>query len=201
MAGNVAVAGFGYAFAPFISVELIRPDRIACTSYAVRRRATRGDRPGSAWVRVGHTYLPALDPDRPASASRAVIDRLHSLGHSGIVITDDFSMGAIRKTPTGIGGADVAALNAGVDLILVSYDSDQIYFTLHALLTAAKSAGQSHMARNVGWVDEGDPTNSSDQSCWVSCLDPTYVLLLRPTTSYVQMRFPWLSQEHSISSC
>ncbi|MGQ0674034.1 MAG: Uma2 family endonuclease, partial [Hyphomicrobium sp.] len=41
-------------------------------------------------------------------------------------------------------------------------------------------AGQSHMARNVGWVDEGDPTNSSDQSCWVSCLDPTYV----------QMRFP-----------
>ena len=86
------------------------------------------------WVMVGHMRLAALDPKMPASASRAVIGKLRGLGHNGIIVTDDFSMGAIQRSPLGIGGAAVASLNAGVDLILISYDSDQIYLALHALL-------------------------------------------------------------------
>jgi beta-N-acetylhexosaminidase len=58
------------------------------------------------------------------------------LGHDGVIVTDDFSMGAIRKSKLGIGNAAVSALNAGVDLILVSYDPDQIYVVLDALLSA-----------------------------------------------------------------
>lgn len=88
------------------------------------------------WVMVGHMRVEALDPLRPASASPIVISRLRDLGHTGIVVTDDFSMGAIQKSRLGIGGAAVEALNAGVDIILISYDADQIYLALHALLRA-----------------------------------------------------------------
>ena len=93
-----------------------------------------GQRPD--WVMVGHMKVSALDPNSPASASPAVIGKLRELGHNGIVVTDDFSMGAIQRSKLGIGGAAVAALNSGVDLILISYDSDQIYLALHALLKA-----------------------------------------------------------------
>ena len=56
--------------------------------------------------------------------------------HDGILVTDDFCMFAVTKSRDGIGGASVAALNAGVDLILVSYDADQYYPVMHALLQA-----------------------------------------------------------------
>ena len=56
--------------------------------------------------------------------------------HDGVLITDDFSMGAITSRPDGIAGAGVAALNAGVDLILVSYDPEQFYPLMDALLQA-----------------------------------------------------------------
>jgi beta-N-acetylhexosaminidase len=88
------------------------------------------------WVMVGHMRAEAIDPDHPASASRGVIDKLRGLGHNGIVVTDDFSMGAIQRSKLGAGGAAVAALNAGVDVILVSYDTHQIYKVLHALVLA-----------------------------------------------------------------
>jgi beta-N-acetylhexosaminidase len=91
------------------------------------------------WVMVGHMRVAALDPARPASASPAVVARLRELGHTGVVVTDDFSMGAIWRSKLGIGGAAVEALNAGVDLLLVSYDSDQIYRVLHALLEADRT--------------------------------------------------------------
>lgn len=90
------------------------------------------------WVMVGHTRVAALDPETPASASQPVIAKLRSLGHSGIVITDDFSMGAIKKNRLGIGGAAISALNAGVDVVLISYDADQTYLALHALLKASR---------------------------------------------------------------
>jgi beta-N-acetylhexosaminidase len=92
--------------------------------------------PRPDWVMVGHMRVEALDPLRPASASPIVISRLRDLGHTGIVITDDFSMGAIQKSRLGVGGAAVEALNAGVDILLISYDADQIYLALHALLQA-----------------------------------------------------------------
>lgn len=45
-------------------------------------------------------------------------------------------MGAVYGSPTGIGGAAVHALNAGADLILVSYDPSQYYPVMRALLKA-----------------------------------------------------------------
>jgi beta-N-acetylhexosaminidase len=60
-------------------------------------------------------------------------------GYDGLLMTDDFSMGAVTRSPEGIGGGSVEALNAGVDLILVSYDPDQFYLVMHALIGAARA--------------------------------------------------------------
>jgi beta-N-acetylhexosaminidase len=56
--------------------------------------------------------------------------------HEGVLITDDFCMSAVYRSPAGIDNGSVEALNAGVDLILVSWDPDQYYRIMYALLEA-----------------------------------------------------------------
>jgi len=92
-------------------------------------------------VMLGHARLTALDRERPVSFSRAVVHGLlrTDWGFDGVLITDDFSMGAVTRSREGIGGGRVEALNAGVDLILVSYDPDQFYLVMHALIRAARA--------------------------------------------------------------
>jgi beta-N-acetylhexosaminidase len=87
---------------------------------------------------LGHVRLTAIDRERPASFSKAVITGLlrGDWRSDAILITDDFCMGAVTDSREGIGAASVATLNAGADLILVSYDPDQYYPVMHALLKA-----------------------------------------------------------------
>jgi beta-N-acetylhexosaminidase len=89
---------------------------------------------------VGHAVLDAVDRDRPASFSPGVIGGLlrGTWGYEGVLVTDDFSMWPVHRHAGGAGEAAVAALNSGVDLILVAYDSDQYYEVMHALLAAAR---------------------------------------------------------------
>ncbi|MEM8603588.1 MAG: glycoside hydrolase family 3 N-terminal domain-containing protein, partial [Cyanobacteria bacterium P01_H01_bin.121] len=56
--------------------------------------------------------------------------------YKGLLITDDFSMGAVFNTHDSVTGATIKALNAGVDLILVSYDADLYYPVMAALMQA-----------------------------------------------------------------
>lgn len=89
------------------------------------------------WTMLGHVRVKELDPDTPASASKPVVSLLRNEMHvSGIVVTDDFSMGAIQKSKLGMGPAAVAALNAGVDIVLVSFYPRSIYVVLDALVSA-----------------------------------------------------------------
>jgi beta-N-acetylhexosaminidase len=92
-------------------------------------------------VMLGHARLTAIDAARPVSFSPPVVRGLlrTDWGYDGLLITDDFSMGAVTRSPEGIGGGSVEALNAGVDLILVSYDPDQFYLVMHALIRAARA--------------------------------------------------------------
>ncbi len=92
----------------------------------------------STFTMLSHARLSALDRDRPASFSQAVVKGLlrDEWKHDGILVTDDFSMGAVTLSREGAAGGAVAALNAGVDLILVSYDPDQYFYVMHALLAA-----------------------------------------------------------------
>jgi beta-N-acetylhexosaminidase len=91
-----------------------------------------------AFTMLGHARLTALDAERPASFSKAVVSGLirGQWAYDGILVTDDFSMAAAYETPGRPPAASIAALNAGVDLILVSYDPEQYFPMLHALIAA-----------------------------------------------------------------
>jgi len=69
----------------------------------------------------GHLLCPPLDPALPATFSSAIIQGLlrHVLGFDGLVISDDLLMGALDAWG-GIEERGVAALKAGVDLLLVA---------------------------------------------------------------------------------
>jgi beta-N-acetylhexosaminidase len=92
----------------------------------------------NAFMMLGHARLVAIDPARPVSFSTPVIAGLlrGQWRYDGILVTDDYCMGAVYNSPEGIEAASIDALNAGVDLILVAYDPDQYYPVMHALLKA-----------------------------------------------------------------
>jgi beta-N-acetylhexosaminidase len=81
----------------------------------------------NAVLMVGHVAVTAIDPARPASHAKGVIDGLirKKWGFQGLIVTDDLVMGAIYQH--GVCTAVVEALNAGVDLLLVAYDGMQYY--------------------------------------------------------------------------
>lgn len=114
-----------------------------------------------AFTMLGHARLTAIDKDKPASFSKAVVsDLLRSeWKHDGVLVTDDFNMGAVFASDAGIGEASVLALNAGVDLILISYDGAQVYPVMHALLRADASG---RLQRNQ--LDRSDKRLTKAQS-------------------------------------
>ncbi len=77
-------------------------------------------------VMVGHVVNRRIDPDRPASLSRATVTGLlrGELGWDGIVVTDDLQAAAIT-TAFGRDEAVVDALEAGNDLLL--FANQQVY--------------------------------------------------------------------------
>ncbi len=93
-----------------------------------------------AFIMLGHARLTAIDKERPVSMSPKVIAGLirGSWKHDGILITDNFSMLAVYRSKIGMDNGSIEALNAGVDLILISYDPDQYYRVMYALLQADK---------------------------------------------------------------
>jgi beta-N-acetylhexosaminidase len=93
-----------------------------------------------AAVMVGHVRAPALDPAHPVSTSALAINGLlrDDWRYQGLVITDDMCMGAIYSGHDGMARASVRALNAGVDLLLISWDGEQVYPVLAALLAAVE---------------------------------------------------------------
>ena len=94
---------------------------------------------------LGHVRLAALDKENPSSISPKVITGLlrNKWKHDGVLITDNVTMWAVYRSRLGIDAACVQALNAGVDLILVSYDPDQYYRIMYALLKAYRNGAVS----------------------------------------------------------
>lgn len=95
----------------------------------------------NVWVMVAHVLVPRIDPDALASQSRAVVSgKLRdSVGHKGIVVTDDLCMFPAFYGDGGIEAAAVRAINAGVDELLIAYDPDQYYRAMAALIRARRS--------------------------------------------------------------
>ena len=70
---------------------------------------------------AGHAVYPAIDPDRIASQSEAVIGGLlrDELGFEGVVITDSTEAAAVQAV-TGVQEAAIRNIRAGVDIVLTT---------------------------------------------------------------------------------
>ncbi|HXE16512.1 MAG TPA: beta-N-acetylhexosaminidase [Stellaceae bacterium] len=72
---------------------------------------------GMPWAMTAHVVYEAIDPDRPATLSRLVLDGVvrGEIGFDGVLVSDDLSMGALSGDLAGRTGA---ALDAGCDIAL-----------------------------------------------------------------------------------
>jgi beta-N-acetylhexosaminidase len=93
---------------------------------------------GAAAVMSAHVLVTALDPERPATLSRASIEGVlrERLGFAGVVISDALDMRAIADG-WGVAAAAVLALAAGVDLPIVCNRGPAAH---HAVLDALEAA-------------------------------------------------------------
>lgn len=101
-----------------------------------------------ALLMVGHVTVSALDKTRPASVSPAVLTGLvrQQWQFDGAMISDDLSMAPIYKR--GLCRSSVESLNAGMDLLLISYDWKKYYLILDCLQHAEKTGALAPLEKS-----------------------------------------------------
>jgi beta-N-acetylhexosaminidase len=96
-----------------------------------------GIRAGAPVVMTAHILYPALDAERPATLSPAILKNIlrDELGFDGIILTDGFEMGALAKR-FGKEESLAAALDAGVTMVLLynRYDPVEMVDIVEKLL-------------------------------------------------------------------
>ena len=90
-------------------------------------------------IMVGHLKYDALDPTTSASLSQEIITKLlrDELGYSGVVITDDLEMGAIKNN-VDISTLGVKMILAGGDIALICHDQESRQIIYNSILEAVK---------------------------------------------------------------
>jgi beta-N-acetylhexosaminidase len=93
--------------------------------------------PTAPAVMTAHIVYPALDPDNPATMSRAILSRLlrEQWGYDGVIITDGMDMHAIAHRYDA-GQAAVNALLAGADMVMAIGSRENQEATLDAIARA-----------------------------------------------------------------
>jgi len=131
------------------------------------------NQPGVATM-IGHVRVGDIDKTTPASYSDAVINSvLRSRWQDGdsLLITDDFSMGAVTGSRDGIGGAAIKALNAGVDIVLLRDTATYFDTVMSALIEAdingeidqkRQSESRHRLSRYV-FIDDREPPLQAQQ--------------------------------------
>lgn len=104
---------------------------------------------GADVVMVAHILLPELDKNNPASMSKAVMTDVlrKQLGFTGVIITDDMTMGAITNN-FDIGKAAVESVKSGSDIILVGHDYNNVVKITSSLKTAVQKGEISQQRLN-----------------------------------------------------
>ncbi|EKN66990.1 lipoprotein ybbD [Neobacillus bataviensis LMG 21833] len=104
---------------------------------------------GADVVMVAHILLPQLDKTNPASMSKAVMTDLlrKQISFTGVIITDDMTMGAITEH-FDIGKAAVESVKAGSDIILVGHDYNNVVKITSSLKTAVQNGEISEQRLN-----------------------------------------------------
>ncbi|MDH3592031.1 MAG: glycoside hydrolase family 3 protein, partial [Planctomycetota bacterium] len=95
--------------------------------------------PRAAMVMVSHAMYPALDETMPASLSSTIVRGWlrERLGYEGLIVSDDLEMGAVAPLDED-GGAAVAALSAGCDLLIYGNRDDPPRRARRAIADAAR---------------------------------------------------------------
>jgi len=94
---------------------------------------------GVPLVMTAHILLPRIDPELPASLSRALLDGVlrRRLRFQGVILADDLGMGAITKR-YGVGEAAVKTLLAGTDVAMLCHDWSAVQPAIAAVRTARR---------------------------------------------------------------
>ena len=101
---------------------------------------------GAPLVMVSSATYPALDPDRIASQSPAVVQAVlrRRLGFRGVAITDSLEAAAVAATGD-VAAAAVASVGAGMDVVLTTGRGSYIH--VHRALLARARADAAFRAR------------------------------------------------------
>jgi len=123
---------------------------------------------GVASVMTAHLLLPALDRERPATLSAAVLSGLlrRDLDFRGLVVTDALVMEAITAHH-GPAEAAVLAMEAGADLILMPADADAAIDGLLAAVQAGRLSNaqlQASLERRRRALERCAPPAPPDQA-------------------------------------
>jgi beta-N-acetylhexosaminidase len=91
-------------------------------------------------VMIAHILLPKIDPENPSTLSKIIITDIlrNQLNFTGVIITDDMTMGAIVKNYK-IEDAAVKSVNAGSDIILIAHEYDNAVLVINALKAAVEN--------------------------------------------------------------
>ncbi|MEE9611489.1 MAG: beta-N-acetylhexosaminidase [Desulfatiglandales bacterium] len=89
---------------------------------------------GVSAIMTSHAIYPAVDSERPATLSPAVLTHLlrEKMGFEGLIITDDLEMGAIAGN-WGVEHGAAAAFEAGADILLICKDQTNVFKSLRLL--------------------------------------------------------------------
>jgi beta-N-acetylhexosaminidase len=99
---------------------------------------------GVPMVMMGHLVYPTVDPERPASLSPAAVGLLRDeLGFDGVIVTDDLIMEGARRGGTTAETA-LRAVEAGVDLLIISGPPEEQAAAYDAIVAAAESGEIPH---------------------------------------------------------
>jgi len=89
---------------------------------------------GVSGIMTSHAIYPALDSERPATLSPAILTQLlrGKMGFEGLIITDDLEMGAVAEH-WGVAQGAASAFEAGADILLICKDQKKVLESLELL--------------------------------------------------------------------
>ena len=174
-----------------------------------------GIKAGVDVVMTSHILFEALDSENPATFSKIILQEIlrEKLGFQGVVISDSMNMHALRKYYKPVDAA-VAALSAGVDLIMLAeehYDHDGDYQKRQRQLidgvTKAIQDGQIpedrlHSAferiRNLRRLADRESTEKSKSVNWVNSSQKTAEKAMRLLQKHQDWSFPKVGSKLSV---
>ena len=145
-------AGLWYSYKHFPGIGKIDVDLHADTSIVPVSKETllsedtkvfidliKQSKPNTYTIMASHAMYPQIDPDHPASLSKAIItDWLRKdIGYNGVVVTDDMDMGALANHYT-FGDMAVQSILAGSDILLVCHEYEHMQEAYNGLMKAVK---------------------------------------------------------------